>query len=226
MELTHLIQKYHSPAAAPKSFFISFEGIEGSGKSTQIARTEAYLLSQGFKVHRFREPGGTIFGEKLREAILHSKAPLDPMSECHLFLSSRAQLLTEKVLPLLNEEKTVVLLDRYIDSTLVYQGVARGLGLDKVLTLHQFSPLNILPHLTVYLQIDLKTSLERQLARGQEKDYFEKETENFYRDLINGHDELLHLFPQRITAINAKLDIDSVEAQIKATLLSRLGIGP
>ena len=225
MELTHLIQKYQSPdTELNQSYFISFEGIEGSGKSTQITKAEEFLKSQGFDVYRFREPGGTIFGEKLREAILHSETPLDPMSECHLFLSSRAQLLKEKVLPLLEKKKTVVLLDRYIDSTLVYQGIARKLGFEKVLTLHQFSPLNLLPHVTIYLQIDLKTSLDRQAARGQEKDYFESENDNFYRSLIDGHDEVLKLFPQRVVAIDAKKDIDSVEKQIREVLKSRLGI--
>lgn len=224
MELTHLIQKYHAPQTTNQSFFISFEGIEGSGKSTQIEKTENFLKSQGFKVYRFREPGGTVFGEKLREAILHSETPLDPMSECHLFLSSRAQLLKEKVLPLLAQEKTVVLLDRYIDSTLVYQGIARKLGFEKVLTLHQFAPLNILPHLTIYLQIDLKTSMERQAKRGQEKDYFESESENFYRSLIQGHDELLTFFPERIAAIDAKKDIESVEKEIITVLKKKLGL--
>ena len=224
MELTHLIQKYHAPQTQNQSFFISFEGIEGSGKSTQIEKTESFLTAQGFKVFRFREPGGTVFGEKLREAILHSETPLDPMSECHLFLSSRAQLLKEKVLPLLEKEKTVVLLDRYIDSTLVYQGIARKLGFEKVLTLHQFAPLNILPHLTIYLQIDLQTSMERQLKRGQEKDYFEAENESFYKSLIQGHDELIGLFPQRIAAINAKNDIETVEKDIQAVLKNKLGL--
>jgi len=224
MELTHLISKYQSPDTTQNSFFISFEGIEGSGKSTQITNAETFLKANGFEVHRFREPGGTVFGEKLREAILHSESPLDPMSECHLFLSSRAQLLKEKVLPLLSKKNTVVLLDRYIDSTLVYQGIARKLGFEKVLTLHQFAPLNILPNLTLYLQIDLKTSMERQLKRGQEKDYFESETSQFYESLIQGHDDLVHLFPQRIALIDAKKDIDSVTEQIQNILKSRLGM--
>jgi dTMP kinase len=224
MELTHLIQKYHPPQAAHQSFFISFEGIEGSGKSTQIERAERFLKKQGFTVHRFREPGGTVFGEKLREAILHSTTPLDPMSECHLFLASRAQLLKEKILPLLSQEKTVVLLDRYIDSTLVYQGIARKLGFEKVLTLHQFAPLDNLPHLTIYLQIDLQTSMDRQATRGNEKDYFESETESFYRSLIQGHDELLSLFPQRIVSIDAKKDIESVASDIESTLTRCLGV--
>lgn len=224
MELKHLIDKYHHPQTSHQSFFISFEGIEGSGKSTQIERAEIYLKSLGFEVYRFREPGGTVFGEKLREAILHSSTPLDPMSECHLFLSSRAQLLKEKVLPLLEKPKTIVLLDRYIDSTLVYQGVARQLGFEKVLTLHQFAPLNLLPHVTIYLQIDLKTSMERQAVRGNQKDYFESEAESFYRSLIQGHDELLTLFPQRIVNIDAKKDIENVAQQVKEALHSRLGL--
>ncbi len=224
MELTTLIQKYHQPQSTNQSYFISFEGIEGSGKSTQIERAENYLKSLGYAVHRFREPGGTIFGEKLREAILHSETSLDPMAECHLFLSSRAQLLKEKVLPLLKTPKTIVLLDRYIDSTLVYQGIARKLGFEKVLTLHQFEPLNILPNITIYLQIDLQTSMERQAKRGNEKDYFESEKESFYHSLIEGHNQLSTLFPNRIKNIDATLDIEAVAKQVKIALDNHLGI--
>lgn len=204
-----LISKFRAPVT-PGSFFLSLEGIEGSGKSTQINLIEETLKERGFRVLLLREPGGTVFGEKLREAILQSKAPLHPLAECHLFLSSRAQLLEEKILPFLLVPKSVVILDRYIDSTLAYQGEARGLGLETVLTLHQIEPLNLLPHRSYFLDINLETSLERQEKRGQEKDYFESEKAEFYEKLIRGYRKVSDLFSERILKIDAKEDVESV----------------
>lgn len=194
----------------PESFFISLEGIEGSGKSTQIKHLEEILKNKGFRVLTLREPGGTEFGEKLREAILKSSAPLHPMAECHLFLASRAQLLKEKILPFLLVPKSVVILDRYIDSTLAYQGKARKLGIQTVLELHRHDPLNLLPHRTYFLDISLETSLERQLKRGQEKDYFESEKTEFYSNLIDGYREMANLFPERILKIDASVSPEAV----------------
>ncbi len=150
-----------------------------------------------------REPGGTAFGEKLREAILGSDTPLHPLAECHLFLASRAQLLKEKILPFLLAPRSVVILDRYIDSTMAYQGKARGLGFETILELHRHDPLNLLPHRTYLLDITLETSIERQKSRGQQKDYFEAETNEFYTNLIDGYDEMAQLFNERILRIDA-----------------------
>lgn len=202
----------------PGSFFLSLEGIEGSGKSTQISLIEESLKERGYRVLLLREPGGTVFGEKLREAILQSKAPLHPLAECHLFLSSRAQLLEEKILPFLLVPKSVVILDRYIDSTLAYQGVARGLGLETVLTLHQIEPLNLLPHRSYFLDIGLETSLERQAKRGQEKDYFESEKAEFYEKLIRGYRQVSELFSERILKIDATKEVEAVSKIIKKDL--------
>ena len=215
--LNPLIAKFRSPVT-PGSFFLSLEGIEGSGKSTQISLIEESLKERGYRVLLLREPGGTVFGEKLREAILQSKAPLHPLAECHLFLSSRAQLLEEKILPFLLVPKSVVILDRYIDSTLAYQGVARGLGLETVLTLHQIEPLNLLPHRSYFLDIGLETSLERQAKRGQEKDYFESEKAEFYEKLIRGYRQVSELFSERILKIDATKEVEAVSKIIKKDL--------
>lgn len=198
--------------------FISFEGIEGSGKTTQIKSLEAELKSKNKRVLLLREPGGTVFGEKLREAILQSATPIHPLAECHLFLASRAQLIKEKILPFLLQPDSVVILDRFMDSTLAYQGMARGLGMETILTLHQFNPLNLLPHRTYFLDIDLKTSLERQNKRGQVKDYFESEQEEFYLRLIEGYRSLPALFPDRILTIDAGQDEENVRRLISQDL--------
>lgn len=200
--LNHIKSQYRNPET-PGSYFLSLEGIEGSGKTTQIKEIEQFCSSKGYRVLTLREPGGTIFGEKLREAILKSESPLHPLAECHLFLASRAQLLKEKILPFLLRPKSVVILDRYIDSTLAYQGKARRLGYETVLTLHQHDPLNLLPHRTFFLDISLQTSMDRQAARGNEKDYFETEKQEFYQNLIDGYRELSEIFPERIMKIDA-----------------------
>lgn len=207
--LDHIKSLYRSPET-PGSLFLSLEGIEGSGKSTQIKVIEEFVQKKGLRVLTLREPGGTVFGEKLREAILKSESPLHPLAECHLFLASRAQLLKEKVLPFLLVPGSVVILDRYIDSTLAYQGKARRLGYETVLTLHQHDPLNLLPHRTYFLDISLETSMERQAARGNEKDYFESQKQEFYQNLVDGYRELSDFFSERILKIDASKDQKTV----------------
>lgn len=205
--------KYRNPETNG-GLFLSLEGIEGSGKTTQIKNIEQYLKEQGKRVLTLREPGGTYFGEKLREAILQSEVPLHPLAECHLFLASRAQLLNEKILPFLEEKNSVVILDRFIDSTLAYQGKARGLGYETILTLHQFNPLNLLPHRTYFLDISLETSMQRQSERGNKKDYFESEKMEFYTKLMTGYREVAEMFPERILKIAAEASPVEVESLI------------
>lgn len=205
--MLHKLSNYKS---SHDSHFISFEGIEGSGKSTQIKILKNFLEEKGYQVLLLREPGGSSFGEKLRAAILDSQTPLSPLAEAHLFASSRAQLLFEKILPFLEKEKSIVLLDRYIDSSFAYQGQARGLGIDTIIDIHAHSPLNIMPSKTFYLKIDLETSHKRQAARGNSKDYFEKENKHFYTQLIEGFEKASTLFPERIVTIDASLDEKSV----------------
>lgn len=209
--------KYKNPKT-DGGLFLSLEGIEGSGKTTQIKNIEQYLKDKGKRVLTLREPGGTLFGEKLREAILQSEVPLHPLAECHLFLASRAQLLKEKILPFLEEKNSVVILDRYIDSTLAYQGKARSLGYETILTLHQFDPLNLLPHRTYFLDISLETSMERQSARGNKKDYFESEKLDFYTKLMTGYREVAQMFPERILKIPAEGRPTEVQSLILSDL--------
>ncbi len=209
------LKAFYKTPETPESFFLSLEGIEGSGKSTQVKFIEKFLINKGYRVLCLREPGGTEFGERLREAILKSATPLHPLAECHLFLASRAQLLKEKILPYLSQPKSVVILDRYIDSTLAYQGQARKLGFETVLDLHQHNPLNLLPHRTYFLDIPLEVSWERQKQRGQEKDYFEVEKAEFYNDLIHGYQRTAKLFPERILTLDARGTAENVSQFIQ-----------
>lgn len=209
-----LVQKFRSPEF-PGSFFISFEGIEGAGKSTQIAKLKDYLEKKNFRVLILREPGGTFFGERLREAILNAKSELHPLAEAHLFASSRTQLLTEVTLKELATPNTVVIYDRYIDSSLAYQGVARGLGAREILEIHGQFPLTLVPHLTFYLKISPETSEKRQKMRNAPKDYFESRGMSFYRDLVSGYDLASEIFGNRILTLDAEKNFAQVELDIQ-----------
>lgn len=217
--LTNFSAVFGPPA---QGLFISFEGVEGSGKSTQIQRLEAHFKAQHRPVLNLREPGGTQFGEKLRATILGQDLPINPLSETFVFLASRSQLLTEKILPFLEANPSaVVLLDRYVDSTLVYQALAQKRPLELIWTLHQFAPLNTLPHVTFFLDIDVEVSLARQAARGQAKDYFESRSRNFQEELVNGYRTIARTYPERIQRIAAEADADSVTQDILTALTAR-----
>lgn len=198
----NLLESFNS-FNAQDSYFISFEGIEGAGKTTQINEVKSFLENKGYTVSQFREPGGSNIGEKLRQSILESPEKLHPLTEAHIFCASRSELMAKSVIPLLEKPKNVVILDRFIDSSLAYQGMARGLGMQTILELHQHSPLNVMPHMTFYLDIDLATSMQRQKSRGNNKDYFEKENHDFYKKLIHGYEESAKLFPSRIKRVDA-----------------------
>jgi dTMP kinase len=209
-----LLQQFRPPAF-PGSFFLSFEGIEGAGKSTQIIKLKEYLESQDFRVLILREPGGTPFGEKLRQAILNSTTELEPIAEAYLMASSRAQLLTEVTLKELNTPGTIVIYDRYIDSSIAYQGMARGLGVETVLQTHNVFPLNLMPHKTFYLKISADVSVGRQTMRNAPKDYFESRGKDFYEKLIEGYDTSVEFFPERMCVIDGSRTLDLVFESIK-----------
>ena len=195
--------------------FISFEGIDGCGKSTQIKKLKNNLQQMGYNPLVFREPGGTKFGEKLRDSILTSKKKLSPLAEAHLFCSSRAQLLFEEILPFLSASKNnVVILDRYLHSSLAYQGEGRNLGLECVVNLHSNYPLNITPHLTFYLKISPETSFKRQDNRNSEKDYFEQEKNDFYIKLISGYEKAFNLLQDGVKEVCGERDLTTIENEI------------
>lgn len=224
-DLSKLIAAFRPPAF-PGSYFISFEGIEGAGKSTQIIRTQKFLEEMNFRVLVLREPGGTSFGEKLRKAILESNSPIHPVAEMHLFASSRAQLLHEVTLKELAVPGTVIIYDRYIDSTMAYQGMGRGLGIEAVLKVHQSFPLTLMPHLTLYVAIGLNTSHRRQQMRQIPKDYFERQGNDFYQKLIDGYEKAHELFPNRVLKIDGERDEDEVFESIKKAISHLVTKGP
>jgi len=212
------LRKKFQTFKALNSYFLTFEGIEGAGKSTHIKALKNHLESVGYRVIILREPGGTKFGEKLREAILQSETPLHPLAEAHLFASSRAQLLFEVTLKELEIPKTIVIYDRYIDSSFAYQGHGCNLGIDTIIDIHSHYPLNILPNLTLYIEISLETSLYRQRIRDNQKDYFESQDTSFYQKLIEGYKKAIEYFPERIQIINGEKDVEGVFEEILSTV--------
>ncbi|MCR9205128.1 MAG: dTMP kinase [Halobacteriovoraceae bacterium] len=217
MNLKEIVKNFRPPAF-PGSYVLSLEGIEGAGKSTQIIKCKEYLESMDFRVLVLREPGGTSFGERLRQAILSSQSPIHPVAELHLFASSRAQLLHEVTIKELAVPNTIIIYDRYIDSTLAYQGKARNLGFEAVLKSHSSFPLTLVPHLTFYLEIPAELSQARQKMRNAPKDYFEKQGDSFYDNLVQGYEEACELFPERIVRINGHQDPETVFNDMKEYL--------
>lgn len=196
-------------------FFITFEGGEAVGKSTLLGRAAAFLRSKGYSVLETREPGGTTLGEEVRNVVLHQKIIITRKAELALYLASRAQHVEEVIIPALKEGK-VVLSDRYNDSSLVYQGFARGLGLDEVEKVSLFFTNGLIPNLTFYFDLDPKLGLER--TKSKIFDRIEAEKLSFHEKVREGFKLLVHKYPLRFKEVDASLPIDAVFSQIKVVL--------
>ncbi|MBI5346570.1 MAG: dTMP kinase [Chlamydiae bacterium] len=189
-----------------KGYFITIEGGEGVGKSTLIASLKEKLNK--FPLVFTREPGGTVFSEKVREILLTDKSfALSSMTELCLFLASRAQHLKEIIIPAVNDNK-IVICDRFNDSSIAYQGYARGLGLDEVDKFSKFVCQGFEPDLTLYLDLDPEIAFSR-LAH-KEFDKIESEKISFHRKIREGFLILSKKYPQRIKVINAEKPIQTV----------------
>jgi dTMP kinase len=202
--------------------FISFEGIDGSGKSTQITRTVAWLESLKYDVLVTREPGGTPAGEAIRDLLLDPKSHLTGRAEYLLYSASRAQLVQEVLLPHLKKHRGIALVDRYADSSTVYQGSGRELGIDEIEAVNMFVTGNLSPDLTVYLDVDYETSVARREANGGAPDRLEQNPKEFFDAVRQGYLELCRRHPERIKRIDARGNEDDVFAQVKAAIASRL----
>lgn len=187
--------------------FITFEGIDGSGKSTQIALLRDKLLEEGHKVTVFREPGGTEVSEKIRALLLSPDFDIHPVTELLLFSSARAQLISEKVRPMLNKNE-VVILDRFYDSTTAYQGYGRSsLPLQDIHRLNKIASHNIVPDITFYLKISLEEAQNRTALKS--KDRMELSGKQFYEDVIEGFDTLADK-EKRFIAVDAERPSEQV----------------
>ena len=207
--------------------FVSFEGGEACGKSTQVARLIRKLESLGHQVLSIREPGSTQAGEAIRNLLLHSDQgiSLTPAAELLLFGASRAQVIEEVIRPALSAGKIVVA-DRFTDSTTVYQGIARGLDLKFIGELEEFVCAGLRPAITFLLDLDLETIRNRRLRRVRPvngPDRIEELPLEFHRKVREGYLQLAREFPKRIKVIDAARSLDEVEAAIWKEINAILG---
>lgn len=187
---------------------ISFEGIEGVGKSTQINLLKDYLESKGLTVTVLREPGSTITGESIRSILLDSKENLSEESELLLMFAARAQLISEKVL---NNNVDVILFDRFYDASIAYQGFGRGLSINFIKNLIDFTKCPT-PDLTFLLDISVQDGFERKIA--DIKDRIESSGDEFFNKVRNGYLEIANEQPRRIKIIDAMDSIESIYEKI------------
>ncbi len=193
---------------------ITFEGLDGSGKTTQIARLAHWLKAQGYSVLALREPGGTPIGDAIR-ALLHdaARAEMDAHTELLLYSASRAQLVAERIRPHL-AQGGVVLCDRFTDSTLAYQGYGRGLPLDFLRQLQAFITQGVQPTLTIYLELSVEESLRRRIQSG-EVNRMDQQDIGFYQRVARGYQELIAREPHRWRVVDAALPPDQVEMRLR-----------
>jgi dTMP kinase len=199
--------------------FITFEGPEGCGKSTQIKLLAEMLIAQDIKVACTREPGGTAAGEAIRNILQHDPAgeALTDRAELLLFTASRAQLMDQKILPAL-ENGDWVLCDRFIDSTMAYQGFARGMDIETLNRINEFAIYEHKPDLTVLLDLDVERGfqrLEERYADGSgSHDRFEREARGFHQKVREGYHKLAEREPKRFRIVNSDRPIEEVSADI------------
>jgi dTMP kinase len=199
-------------------FLIAFEGVEGAGKSTQLDLLRCELERHGHEVVVTREPGGTPVGERVRAVLLDPAAELDPRAEALLFAAARAQLVAQVIRPAL-ERGAVVLCDRYLDSSLAYQGKGRGLGRGPVEEVNRFATGGLLPDLVVLLDLDPAEGFDR---RAERRDRIEVEDLGFHRRVRDAFRELAAADPDRFAVVDAAAPTDRVAAAVLAAVLALL----
>ena len=204
-----------------QGLFITLEGPEGAGKTTQLARLEARLRAAGQAVTVTREPGGTPLGTRVREVVLDPAVEIEPLGEFLLYSASRAQLVRDVLRPALERGETV-LCDRYADSSLAYQGAGRGLSLPLLRQITAEVTGGLTPGLTVLLDLDPALGLQRAARRGQ-PDRLEQADLTFHRRVRQGFLDLAHAEPHRFLVLDATRPEDELEAEIWAAVSKKLG---
>lgn len=204
-----------------KGLFITFEGGEGSGKSTQIKEVAKYLKKRGFAVEVYREPGSTMTGEAIRQILLDTR--LNKMvwqTELLLFLAARAQLVREKILPAIQKGKAI-LVDRFEDSTIAYQSYGRGLDLKTIVSFFPFVRAKTVPDITFFLDVPVKIGMQRAAKRGK-ADRMEKSKQAFHERVRKGFTSLARKHPRRIHTIQSDRSVEEVRSDIFKVLESQV----
>lgn len=197
--------------------FITFEGIDGVGKSTQLYLLQSWLESRGRDVVRTLEPGGTELGQEIRHLLLHRKGDVAARAEALLYAADRAHHVATKIRPALAEGK-VVLSDRYFDSSVAYQGAARELDVSEVRNISLWAVDNLIPDLTVLLDLDAQAAIQRRNKTGTEPDRLEREKVDFFERARSQYLDLAR--EPRFLVVDATLSIDEIQEQIRARVLS------
>jgi dTMP kinase len=193
--------------------FITFEGSEGSGKSTQARLLYNYLKKRHLSVYRIREPGSTIISEKIRRILLDPKNKnMSNLTEMLLYMAARAQLVQDVILPQLRKGK-VVICDRFLDATLAYQGYGHGIDIKLIKRLGEYATLGIKPDMTFFLDIDVEKGLRRT---GRTKDRIERRSLSYHEKVRRGYLRLARTEPWRIKVIKAKFDKDKIQSTIRS----------
>jgi dTMP kinase len=202
--------------------FISFEGIDGVGKSTQIRFVEDYLRDQGKSVLTTFEPGGTDLGQEIRNLLLHRKGDVAPRSEALLYAADRAHHVATKIRPALASGQ-VVITDRYLDSSVAYQGAGRKLSAEEVRNISLWAVDGLLPDLTILLDLDAAKARERRNRTGQEEDRLEREQVDFFEAVRAEYLKLSAAEPNRFLVINAEMSPEEIFGHIRPKLDELLG---
>jgi dTMP kinase len=210
-----------------RGLFITLEGPEGSGKSTQAGILASRFETLGREVVLTREPGGTATGELIREVLQHNHTgePIAPAAEALLFGASRAQLVNAVIRPAL-ERGACVLCDRFADSTTVYQGQGRGFGMEQMLEINRFAVQGTMPNITLLLDVTVEQGFarvnQRNLETGAKRDRFEQEAMAFHEQIRHGYLALAKLFPERIVRVDASGDQDETAHAVWQAVKLRL----
>ena len=201
--------------------FISFEGIEGSGKSTQIELIEELIRAKGYQVKKLREPGTTELGEKIRNIFLEKTTEtVDPITEAFLLYASRKHLDQNFLRQNLNDG-AIVIADRYADATLAYQSYGKGLDQNFVKLIHDYSQL-LSPDLTFYM--DISAELSRERISDRERDRMESESIDFFKKVREGYLQIAHDNPERVVVLDANKTIDELHESIKKIISNKLNV--
>ncbi len=196
-----------------RGILISVEGPDGAGKTTQITLLKKYLEKKGYDSIVTREPGGTNISEKIRSLILdRENMEMGRETEMLLYAAARAQLVHEVIKPALEQGKAVIC-DRYVDSSAVYQGIARGLGIETVYEVNQYAIQGILPDLTIHLDLNAEDGIRRKKDQA-ELDRMELETMEFHKKVADGYRQLAKRAPERMKTIDATLPIEEIQERI------------
>lgn len=205
-----------------KGIFITFEGIDGCGKSTQCEMLKDYLKDSGKDFIFVREPGGTVIGERIREILLDKKnSQMTPRAELLLFEAARAQITEEVIKPALEEGK-IVLCDRFFDSSSAYQGMARGMGMDFVASLNMAATGGLKPDITFFFDISAEEALLRRGKRGEASDRIELAGLKFQEDVRKGYLELAAKSEGRVVTLDATKSIEEIFEEVKESLKGKI----